>query len=219
MTIVKTIKKNLNLILNEVNRNTPIIIVKNLLNTNDCKKIISICHKNSSIKYHRKKNPNKYFKFMSLDVLPSNVESNRILRTFVLNDFFINKFKSIKFILELQNKIFKLKKNKIFRKVQIIHYPRGGGFFEEHSHPRYPTNYGFIVTLTQKNKDFYKGVTNFRLDKKNINLEKYNLTRGDLILFRYDLHHYVSPCDPKENLIFDLKGRWTLILPVYHQKF
>ena len=60
MTIVKTIKNNLNLILNEVNRNTPIIIVKNLLNTNDCKKIISICHKNSSIKYHRKKNPNKY---------------------------------------------------------------------------------------------------------------------------------------------------------------
>ena len=67
---------------------------------------------------------------MSLDVLPSNVESNRIFRTFVLNDFFINKYKDIKFILELQNKILKLKKKKKFRKVQIIHYPRGGGFLK-----------------------------------------------------------------------------------------
>ena len=157
---------------------------------------------------------------MSLDVLPSKVESNRIFRTFELSPKFISNFKTLAQVLKFQDKIIKPKKNKkIFRKVQVIHYPRGGGFFEEHSHNRYPTNYGLIITLTKKNKDFKFGVTNFKLRNKNISLENYGVTIGDLILFRFDLKHSVTTCDPKEDLVFDKKGRWTLVFPVYHNKF
>ena len=123
-------------------------------------------------------------------------------------------------MLNFQNKILKSKKNKkIYRKVQIIHYPRGGGYFGKHKHSRNPTNYGLIVTLSEKNKDFNESVTNFKYKKKIISLEKYDLSKGDLILFRYDLPHSISKCDPNYNLTFDKKGRWTMILPVYHEKF
>jgi len=217
---VKIIKKDFELVLNEIKKTTPVVIYKNFLNINDCKKIVSLCHKNFSYKIHRKKKPNKFFNFTSLDVLPSNVKCNRIFRTFELSNFFINKFKSLKNIQNLQNKIIKLKKNKkVFKKAQVIQYPRGGGFFGEHVHERYPTNYGFIITLTKKNKDFYTGETKFKINGKNIDIKKCGVTIGDLILFRYDLLHSVSSCDPLEDLIFDKKGRWTLIFPVHDYQF
>ena len=66
--------------------------------------------------------------------------------------------------MRFQNKILKTdKRKKIYRKVQVIHYPKGGGFFGKHQHPRYPTNYGLIINLTKKNRDFRKGVTNFEI--------------------------------------------------------
>jgi len=217
---IKVIKNDFNLVFDEIKKNTPIIIFKKLVKTNECKKLVSICHNEFSYKLQRKTTPNKYFNFFSVDVLPSNVKSNRIFRTFELSNFFIDQFNFIKKIQNLQNKITKLKKNKkIYRKVQVIQYPCGGGFFDEHKHSRYPTNYGLILTLTEKNKDFKKGVTNFKINKKKIDIENFGVSIGDLILFRYDLPHSVSQCDPDNDLKFDKKGRWTLVFPVYHQKF
>lgn len=215
---IKILKKNPNLILEEIKKKTPVIVYRKFLNSNDCKKIINICHKNNDYKNHRKLKVNKYFNFHSIDVLPSNVSSNRIFRTFELSNFFIKKFKSIRYALSFQDKIIKKDNKKIYRRVQVIHYPVGGGFFEEHTHPRYPTNYGMIVTLSRKNKDFKEGVTTFRVRNKNIELEKYQITVGDLILFKFDLPHSITKCDPKKDLKFDLKGRWTLIFPTMYQK-
>lgn len=220
MNKIKIIRKNFNVALEEIKKNTPIIIFKNFLNKKDCKKIIHICNKNFSLKTNRKKNPNKYFNFTSIDVLPPNVQSNRIIRTFELSKSVVNKFKSIKNIQKLQNKIVKLQKGKkVFKKIQVIHYPKGGGFLAEHRHPRYPTNYGLIITLSEKNKDFKEGVTNFKLGGNLIKMEEFGITAGDLILFKYDLPHSISPCDPRDVLSFDNKGRWTLVFPVYHKKF
>ena len=217
---IKIIKNDLNLVFNEIKKNTPIIIYKNFIKSDQCKKIVSICHKNFSYKINRKNKPNKYFNFASIDVLPSNVKSNRIFRIFDLSKYFIKKFTFFKKIQNFQNKIIKLKKNKkIYKKIQVIQYPRGGGFFDEHFHTRYPTNYGLILTLTEKNKDFTKGVTNFKFKKKKIDIENYKVSIGDLILFRFDLPHSVSPCDPEKDLTFDNKGRWTLVFPVYHKQF
>ena len=217
---VVVLEKKIHRILEEIKKNTPVIVYRNFFSKNNCKKIVSICHNNYSLDYNRKKNASKYFNFTSLDVLNSNVKSKRIFRTFELSKYFINKFDEINNLLNFQKKILRLKKNKkIFHKVQVIHYPKGGGFFEKHRHSRYPTNYGFIITLSEKNKDFKKGGTNFVYKKKNISLEKFDVNRGDLILFRYDLPHSISKCDPNEDLKFDMKGRWTMILPVYHEKF
>jgi hypothetical protein len=212
--------KKINHIFLEIKKNTPIIIYKNFFKKNTCKKIIDICHENYSLKYNRKKSKNKFINFSSIDVLPSSVKTDRIFRTFVMSDYFISKFPEIINLITFQKKILKLKfKKKIYRKVQIIHYPKGGGFFDKHHHPRYPTNYGIIITLSEKFKDFKQGVTNFVINKKNISLEKFNLEMGDLILFRFDIPHYISPVDPGEDLTFNKKGRWTLVLPVYHEKF
>ena len=135
------VKNNLNKIFEEIKKNSPIIIYKNFLNKKDCKNIITLCHKNYSFNINRNKIRNKFFNFSSIDILPTKVKTNRIFRTFELSNYSINKFKKIKDLLTFQNKILKFNKNKkIFRKVQVIHYPRGGGFFEKHHHPRYPKN-------------------------------------------------------------------------------
>ena len=62
--------------------------------------------------------------------------------------------------------------------------------------------------------DIKKGVTNIKFNKKYINLEKYNITCGDLILFRFDLPHKITPVDPDKYLSFDTKGRWTLLFSI-----
>ena len=93
-----------------------------------------------------------------------------------------------------------------------MHYPRGGGYFNWHSHNRYPTNYAIIITLTKKGKNFTKGDANFIIDKKKFSLEKFKISEGDLILFRYDLLHSISTVDPKANMIFDKNGRWSLVM-------
>jgi len=38
---------------------------------------------------------------------------------------------------------------------------------------------------------------------------------GDLILFKYDSKHRVAPCNPKDDLVFDVNGRSTAIMPIY----
>ena len=42
---------------------------------------------------------------------------------------------------------------------KIIHYPPGGGFFDWHTHPRFPTNYGLILNLSKKGISRFRGVT------------------------------------------------------------
>ena len=41
-------------IIEEVKKNTPIIVCKNFLKKSDCKKIVNICYENFNIKDHRK---------------------------------------------------------------------------------------------------------------------------------------------------------------------
>jgi len=207
-------------IINQIDNNTPIVICRNFLSKTDCNQIINLCDSNATLEMNRKKKLNKFLNFYSIDVLPQKVKTSRVFRTFELSEFALNKFLKTKIkILQLQKKILKLKKNKIFRKFQVIHYPKGGGFFDWHNHPRYPTNYGMIITLSEKGKNFKEGVTNFKIKNKILNLEKFNISAGDLILFRFDLSHSISKVDPKENLLFDKNGRWTLVVPVYHDKF
>ena len=57
---VKVIKNDPKLILEEIKKETPIIVFRKFLNPNDCKKIINICHKNNAYKDHRKLKVNKY---------------------------------------------------------------------------------------------------------------------------------------------------------------
>ena len=90
---------------------------------------------------------------------------------------------------------------------QIIHYPKGGGFFGRHSHPRHPQEYGLVLNLTDGPG------TMFHFDDGDYQVQA---KAGDLTIFRYDIPHSVPMIDPGSPLEFHRPtGRWTAILPVY----
>jgi hypothetical protein len=98
---------------------------------------------------------------------------------------------------------------------QIIHYPKGGGFFDRHMHPFEPQKIGLIASLTKKPKHFGNGGTLFWKDNEELDAEPAQ-TIGSVTLFRYDLPHAVSKVDPDAPLEFGKpNGRWVAILPYW----
>jgi len=98
---------------------------------------------------------------------------------------------------------------------QIIQYPSGGGFFDEHVHPLEPQRVGLILGLSEKGLDFKEGGTCFRVKEGNHSFEDSH-AMGDIILFRYDLPHWITPIDHDEPLDWCRQaGRWTMVLPYY----
>ncbi|MDE0779549.1 MAG: hypothetical protein OSB67_02240 [Alphaproteobacteria bacterium] len=98
---------------------------------------------------------------------------------------------------------------------QVIQYPSGGGFFGKHVHPLEPQRVGLIVGLSEKGRDFNNGGTIFRVDNTDYSFEDTH-DMGDIILFRYDLPHWITPIDANEQLDWTHQaGRWTMVLPYY----
>lgn len=96
---------------------------------------------------------------------------------------------------------------------QIIHYPKGGGFFDRHTHPLEPQKIGLIASLTKKGEHFEKGGTLFWSDGGELDAEPAQ-TIGSVTLFRFDLPHAVSKVDPDAPLEFGKSnGRWVAVLP------
>lgn len=102
-----------------------------------------------------------------------------------------------------------------FLRPQVIQYPSGGGFFDEHVHPLEPQRVGLITGLSQKGRDFNEGGTCFRVNGNEHSFEDAH-AMGDIILFRYDIPHWITPIDESEPLDWTRKaGRWTMVLPYY----
>lgn len=96
---------------------------------------------------------------------------------------------------------------------QIIHYPRGGGYFDRHSHALEPQKIGLIASLTRKGEHFDSGGTLFWGEGGEVDAEPAQ-TIGSVTLFRFDLPHAVSKVDPTESLEFGKPtGRWVAVLP------
>ena len=204
-----------------ISNEAPVILVKNFIEEDICNHV-----RESSHLFTKKNTPkigdrNKET-FWRIDVLPSKVETERIFRTLCI--FPEDKLSIVKTTNPVFNKMAEFQdeylelgshiNSDIQRRPQILHYPVGGGFFDWHTHPRFPNNYGLILNLSKKDRDFKQGQTEVILDnKKVIKLDDYT-DIGDLILFRYDLTHRVAPCDPEEDLVFSDKGRWTAVLPL-----
>lgn len=201
--------------------NPGVIILKDFVEQNLCKEAVSESH---LLMQQLPNRVNKEGKFFSFDVLPTKVETDRIFRTLEITKF--NDSDGSLALKQIYDRLYELQINSIVnnnqedvqdqtRRFQIIHYPIGGGFFDWHMHPRFPVNYGMILNLSKKNMNFKSGGTEIKdLNGKIIKVEDYS-DIGDLILFRYDLEHRVSPCDPFNDLTFDQNGRWTAIMPIY----
>ena len=203
----------------------PVIIVKNFEKESVCNNV------RQSVHFFKKQNSPKLGDrftetFWQISVLPSKAITDRIFRTCLIFpddelpvvNLTMPIFKKMESFQKKYLGIEKFINDKVQGRPQIIHYPIGGGFFDWHTHPRFPTNYGLILNLSKKGRDFNFGQTEIKTENGEIiKVEKY-ADIGDLILFRYDLSHRVAPCDPDQDLVFSEKGRWTAVLPLLEKK-
>ncbi|MEX2644611.1 MAG: hypothetical protein WD270_14235 [Acetobacterales bacterium] len=101
---------------------------------------------------------------------------------------------------------------------QVIHYPRGGGYFQTHQHPLMPMRYGLILNISRKGRDFFSGQTYFMVDGEKLSVDAQH-DLGDLCIFRYDLPHGIDPVDPDSGPYrWDASGRWTAVIPLLMRK-
>ena len=155
----------------------------------------------------------------SMEINPEGVVTNRLFRSWNFVDIDTIEIRSCREVFSLMRAFqsefivrYRETLTKFSLQPQIIHYPSGGGFFDWHRHPRYPMNYGLIVSLSKQGREFETGNTEIRCnDGSLIKIEDYERYGGGLVLFKYDLEHRVAPCDPKWKLIFDTNGKWSAI--------
>ena len=197
-----------------------LFVIKQFAQKELCVSSVKKAHETMKVFPHRKEHNGVFYSF---DVLPSNTKTDRIFRTItfkeskrsILESDFVNLFDLLskfqnKYVLNTQT----IEENKV-RRLQLIHYPKGGGFFDWHSHPRYPVNYGLILNLSEKGTNFNEGATEIlRNNEEKICVEEFS-DIVDLILFKFDLRHRVAPCNPKDDMVFDVNGRWTAVMPIY----
>ncbi|QIP11674.1 hypothetical protein G8759_03010 [Spirosoma aureum] len=110
---------------------------------------------------------------------------------------------------------FGIRKGEPYFHPQVTHYPLGGSFFGRHWHPLNPQKVGMILALNQYGKDYTSGGTGYVINNHIVETEGYH-DLGDMILFRYDLPHWVSPSSFADRFNWDdPAGRWVSILPFY----
>jgi len=92
---------------------------------------------------------------------------------------------------------------------QLIHYPSGGGFFARHWHNLVPQQLGFIVSLSQRGRDFKNGGTCFEIEGEVVDMEM-RQGIGDICVWRYDHPHWVTQSDLSDKFDWDSEaGRWV----------
>ena len=96
---------------------------------------------------------------------------------------------------------------------QLIQYPRGGGMFGRHLHTLEPQRISLILGLSQRGVDFQSGGTHFDVKGTDVSSEDVH-DIGDMLLFRFDIPHWITPVDMSQPCDFSLaSGRWTAVLP------
>lgn len=146
----------------------------------------------------RQKTPHSYHSYnFHRDLIHSNNENIRLLK------------EVFEPIVGFQNQLTENTYDSISLHPQIIHYPSGGGFLGKHVHPFLPQKIGLILSLSEKNEDFITGGASFEIDGVILDTQDvHNI--GDLILFRFDVPHWVSPVDKNANLTtWNKEGYWT----------
>ncbi len=98
---------------------------------------------------------------------------------------------------------------------QCIHYPRGGGFFQEHVHDLKPQRIGLVLSGSVYGEDYQIGGGRFHAQDGSWVVTESRHDIGDVTLFRYDLGHDITPVDPEQPLDWsDDSGRWSMVLPL-----
>jgi hypothetical protein len=70
-----------------------------------------------------------------------------------------------------------------------------------------------LDTLSQRGVDFQSGGTHFDVKGTDVSSEDVH-DIGDMLLFRFDIPHWITPVDMSQPCDFSLaSGRWTAVLP------
>ena len=113
------------------------------------------------------------------------------------------------------NETFGVHKGQPYFHPQVTHYPLGGSFFGRHWHPLNPQKVGMILALNQYGQEYHSGGTGYVINNHIVETEGHQDV-GDMILFRYDLPHWVSPSSFADRFSWDNPaGRWVSIQPFY----
>lgn len=98
---------------------------------------------------------------------------------------------------------------------QVIQYPRGGGFFQEHFHDIEPQRIGLVLSGSTYGTDLNVGGGRFRATNGSWDSTESIHNVGDVSLFRYDIGHDITPVDPDVPLDWSRSdGRWSFVLPL-----
>ncbi len=96
-------------------------------------------------------------------------------------------------------------------RVKLLHYP-AGGYLAEHQHPLEPQRVGLIASMSRVGADFTSGGAFFRTPFGIVDTSA-DHDIGDIILFRYDLPHAVTPVDEGRAIDWSSDtGRWSFVL-------
>jgi len=99
---------------------------------------------------------------------------------------------------------------------QIIQYPSGGGMFAAHVHALEPQKLGLILGFSKRGRDFKDGGAGFEVPDGTVVDTSTIQDIGDIVIFRYNLKHWVTPCDIAGPLVDECSaGRWSAIIPIY----
>ena len=97
-------------------------------------------------------------------------------------------------------------------RLKVLHYPSGGGFLNQHVHPREPQRVGLILSLTRNGKDIRSGGTIFVSPFGVVDIAA-DHDIGDIALFRYDLPHGITAIDEDRTIDWDSDaGKWSVVL-------
>tara|TARA_Y100000588_G_C13945866_1_gene792098 strand:- start:47 stop:859 length:813 start_codon:yes stop_codon:yes gene_type:complete len=97
-------------------------------------------------------------------------------------------------------------------RLQIHHYPSGGGYMSSHQDPSQFVKAFFLTCMSSYNLDYFEGGL-YVLDSKNNKLFlDPKVFIGDLILGYPTLIHGVQPIDPTKTLDWNsIQGRWMFL--------
>lgn len=118
-------------------------------------------------------------------------------------------------LLEIQNLVaetnFRISEKDL--RLKILQYPEGGGFLDQHTHPLEPQKIGLILSLSKYKLDFEIGSAAFMSPNGYVATSEFH-DIGDIIIFRYDIPHEVTPVNPgKKNIDWNIPtGKWSIVL-------
>ena len=179
----------------------------------------------------QKKEPDRTsVNYWSMDILPRGVQTNRIMRNFLLGDLVSQEkdFPTLSVIFSELNQLHhhnlacneEVGTHAYKYAPQVLHYPEGGGFFDWHLHQRMPQNYGLLLMLDdgiqhRTGQAIGQHGSSMALKYENTIISTQGHMRpGDLFVFRFDLEHCILPHMHKADLNLTSGGAYYAVNPL-----